>query len=224
MENEISVLDYIRVVLKNKYIIIGLALVLAFSFLVYNLTKPKLYKATASLMIVETSGGGLASALTAVPFLSGGIAKGSEARLMPIVRSNALALDVLSSLSPEEYFPELAQSTNYKPKEKEQIMAEALQGAVEPEISEGLFKIAVAWTDPVKAAKLSNLYVSSLGRFLNLRSMNINFQVIDQALPPKNPFKPKVKRSAILGGFLGLFLGIFYSFFLEYFNKLRHQL
>ena len=62
MEDEINLLDYWRVVVKRRWLIVGLALVCAFSVLAYSLMQPRLYKATATIMPVDTGGGGLASA------------------------------------------------------------------------------------------------------------------------------------------------------------------
>jgi len=44
-------------------------------------------------------------------------------------------------------------------------------------------------------------------------------QIIDQAITPENPIKPKRKMNVALAAFLGIFLGIGLAFLLEYLNK-----
>lgn len=47
------------------------------------------------------------------------------------------------------------------------------------------------------------------------------FSVIDKALKPKGPSKPKTKQNMMIGFVLGLFSGVFISFFQEYWEKSR---
>lgn len=49
----------------------------------------------------------------------------------------------------------------------------------------------------------------------------IAFQVIDLAIPPEKPVKPKIALNVILAGVTSLFLGILLVFFLEYLEKMR---
>ncbi len=49
----------------------------------------------------------------------------------------------------------------------------------------------------------------------------IAFQVIDLAIPPEKPIKPKITLNVILAGVTSLFLGILLVFFLEYIEKMR---
>ncbi len=49
----------------------------------------------------------------------------------------------------------------------------------------------------------------------------ITFQVIDPAIPPEKPVKPRKALNAMLAGVVSLFIGIFLVFFLEYLEKIK---
>ena len=63
MDDEINLLDYWRVVVKRRKLIISLTLICAIIALINSLMQPKLYKATANIMPVDSGGGGLSAAL-----------------------------------------------------------------------------------------------------------------------------------------------------------------
>lgn len=222
MEDEINLLDYWRVVVKRRKLIIWLTVAVVLTTLIYSLLQPKMYKATASIMVVDTGGGGLASALAAVPFLGGvgGGSGGGEGRLIPVLKSTALAKMVTQNLNLQELFPKLYQNVKLTEVEKMQSAAGSLQGAVEAKSVEGLLNVSIVWKEPKQAADLANRYVEQLGKFLNTRSLNVNFQVIDPAVAPLSKFKPKTKLNVMIGGILGLFTGVFIAFFLEYLENL----
>ncbi|MFH1581722.1 MAG: Wzz/FepE/Etk N-terminal domain-containing protein [Pseudomonadota bacterium] len=214
MDDEINLLDYWRVIVKWKWIIIVMTLIIASGALVLNLKQPKLYKATVTLMPVGSGGGGLASALAAVPFFGGGGGGGGEATLFPILKSTTLAKQVAQSLDLQEFFPMF--SPGLSREEKIKSAAGALRGAVNAMSSEGLLNVSIIWSNPDHSAELANRYVEQLGKFLNMRSININFHVIDPAIPPSSPINRKTKEKVMVGGIVGFFMGIFIAFSLEY--------
>ncbi|PIS28913.1 hypothetical protein COT42_06665 [Candidatus Saganbacteria bacterium CG08_land_8_20_14_0_20_45_16] len=219
MDDEINLLEYWQVIVKRKWLIIGLAFVCAFVALVYSLIEPKMYKATATLMLVDSGRGGLGSALSALSFLGGGSgAGGGASQLLPIVRSRALAEQVAEQIDRQKYFSKLLSNKKMTPDKIEQAIVSSLRGAIEAK-SADLFELSIVWPEPLPAAELANIYVENLGRFLNSRSLNTNFQVIDPAVEPDAPFNKKTKLNAMIGLVLGLFIGIFIAFFMEYIEK-----
>lgn len=205
---------------KWKWLIVGLAVVVAFGALIHGLRQPKLYKATATLMSVDGGGGGLMSALSAVPFFGGG--GGSEGKLIPILKSYSLAQQVAQGADLQEYFPRLAQNKDLNDEQKLQSVAAALRGGVKPQNKDGLLHVSVIWSDPEAAAKFANLYVKHLGKFLNQRSLNVNFHVIDSAVVPSASFNKRgAKKSVMIGAGIGLFCGVFLAFFFDYLQKIR---
>ena len=160
--------------------------------------------------------------MSALPFLGGGGATGGEGKLTPILKSRALAKEIAKNLDMGLFFPKLESNTQLSSEEKFSSMVGALSGAVEAKMgTSGLFEISMTWSDPKIAAELANKYVEGLGRFLSSRALNINFQSIDPAVPPKSAFNRNTKQKALIGLAVGLFAGVFAAFFLEYINKLK---
>jgi uncharacterized protein involved in exopolysaccharide biosynthesis len=222
MEENINLLEYLQIVYRRKWIVVGLALAFVFTSLVYSLNQPKLYRATGTIMLADGGGGGLASALGVASFLGGTAASGGEAKLSAILSSATLAKQVAQNLKPREYFPRLAQGPALSEKELLEA-ADILRGSIKSASMDSLMHISVVWTDPEKAAYLANLYVKQLGLFLNERALNVNFQTIDPAIAPESRFSPKIRVNVMFGGILGLFSGISLAFFLEFLRFLKKK-
>jgi len=221
-DDEIDLLEYLAVIQKRWKMIVVFAVVAALISFFNAYTQPKLYKAAATLMLTDSGGGGLGAALSAFSFLGGGGTTGGEGKLTPILKSRALAKEVAKNLDMGSIFPKLVSSPEFSDEEKLLSMAGALNGAVDAKIgTSGLFEISIIWKDPKIAAELANKYVESLGKFLNTRALNINFQLIDPAVPPKGAFNRNTKQKALIGLAVGLFAGAFAAFFLEYCQKIK---
>lgn len=67
------------------------------------------------------------------------------------------------------------------------------------------------------------IYVMLAKRYEEARISEVmqpnDVQIIDQAIIPEHPIKPKRKLNVLIAGFLGLFIGIGLAFLLEYLNK-----
>ncbi|MBI5139846.1 MAG: hypothetical protein HZA94_00110 [Candidatus Vogelbacteria bacterium] len=215
MEDEINFLDYWQILVKRKQIIIGLIIIMSLVAFIHAIKQPSLYKATNSIMLVDSGGGGLAATLAFVPFLGGAGGGGGLEKLPPILGSNVLAQQVVANIDINKYFSnQINLSLNDDKKNK--IAAEILQEAISSSFANGLFLISAVWNQPEQAAEIANIYMTELGKFLNKRGLNINFQVIDPAVPSKARFSPKIRQEVMLGAVLGGFLGIFLAFVLEF--------
>lgn len=222
MEDEIDLKQYLDVIIKHWKIIALVGVIAASIGLYQGVKQPKLYKATATIMVTDSGGGGLGSALSAMSFLGGGGASGGEGKLTPILKSRALAKEVAKSLDLNILDPKLANNLELTQEEKMQAFASRLNGAVEAKMgTSGLFEISMTWNNPKMAAELANKYVEGLGRFLNSHALNINFQSIDPALPPQGAFNRNPKQNALVGLGIGLFAGALMAFSLEYWLKIK---
>ncbi|MFA6549217.1 MAG: Wzz/FepE/Etk N-terminal domain-containing protein [Candidatus Margulisiibacteriota bacterium] len=226
MEDEINLREYIAVIQKRWKLIALLAIICAIVVLFNGLSQPKLYKATATLMLTDSSGGGLASALSSLSFLGGGggAAGGSSALLPPILKSQALAKEIAKSLDLKLMLPKIAEDIKLSDEEKIRLAAGKISGKVDGLMGKsGFFEVTGTWNDPQISAYLTNKYVEGLGRFLNARAISINFQLIDPAEPPGGPFNRDLKKSLMTGLMVGVFAGVFISFALEYLSKIYRR-
>ena len=163
--DEISLLDYWRVVWKYKWLIGGLCSVSVIAALVFSLLSPKIYESTATIFNPKEGGGGnLLSALGAVG-LGQQIAGISIPSLTPnrdlfisLLKSRLLAKDV-------------AERFNLKERYQAQTLEEAIASARNiPKISqtkEGVIEIRVEDTDPKMAADMANFYLELLDRVVS---------------------------------------------------------
>lgn len=222
MEDEINLLDYWRVIVKFKQIIIWTTILGGLLALIYGVRQPKMFKATTSIMVVESGAGGLSSALSSFGFGGGAGMSGGEGKITPILKSNSLAKQVASNLDLNKYFPKMSEKIS---NESEIIgsVAGSLRGAVEAKSAEGLLNVSINWPKPDEAAELANTYVKQLGVYLNSHALNVNFQVIDPAVPPRAPYNKNTKNNVMIGLLAGIFAGTLIAFLLEYREKIVHQ-
>ena len=68
-DDEIDLREYLAVIQKRWKIIVVLAVIGGMIALFNGMSQPKLYKATATLMVTDSGGGGLGAALSALQFL-----------------------------------------------------------------------------------------------------------------------------------------------------------
>ena len=163
--DEISLLDYWRVVWKYKWLIGGLCSVSVIAALVFSLLSPKIYESTATIFNPKEGGGGnLLSALGAVG-LGQQIAGISIPSLTPnrdlffsLLKSRLLAKDVVERF-------------NLKERYQAQTLEEAIESAKNiPRVSqtkEGVIEIKVEDTDPKMAADMANFYLELLDRVVS---------------------------------------------------------
>ncbi|MFC1570976.1 Wzz/FepE/Etk N-terminal domain-containing protein [Candidatus Margulisiibacteriota bacterium] len=214
MEDEINLLEYWEKIVKRKWIVVLLVVIALFYAFFTNWRQPKLYSATATIMTVDTGGGGLSSALAGVPFLSGGKSGGAESKLIPILKSATVARRVAESIDLQDASSSLSLEKDLSDEKKLQEVASALRGMIKPKLDGGLLNVTVEWYDRKQAVILANSYVVQLGKFLNQRSLNVNFHVIDPADRVKRLIKNEIdiKIAAVVGLFLGVIAAILLDF------------
>jgi len=233
-EDEVSLLDYWRVLYRWKWLIILLGLVAtgASGFVTYQM--PKIYRATTTILPLGTEGaGGLGAALSAIPFAGAlgvsGIKTPSD-QLLIILKSRTLAETIIHqfNLQPHYHPKEWDEEKNaWRPDKEKPFLEDTVkkfQENVSPKSDKnGAVSLTVLDRNPALAADIANSMVSALAEFLNSHSMNINFQTIDPAVTPERKFKPSIRTNVLLAGVLALFVGIFLAFFLEYIKRVREN-
>lgn len=145
MKEEVTLLDYWRVIWRYKLLIICIALILVIAATVYTLRKPNVYRATASIL-PSTGAGDVSSSYRAMMYY-GGMSSGDI--FTSFLKSRTLR---------EEVRKELIQISGT---DKEVFIPA-------PEIGlsdENIIKISITDTNPDRAAVIANLYVTNLDKF-----------------------------------------------------------
>jgi len=165
-EQEINLLDLLRVVIKRKGMIVKLTVSVAIISIIYCLFLSNIYTATARLLPPQKDvGGGGVSALLGqmggLAGLAGGALGGSADLYMGILKSRSVADAVIKRLDLQKRF-----KTNTLDDTRN-----ALTGVVKCQAGkDGIITITAESRDPRMAASLANVMVEELG----IRSVQLN--------------------------------------------------
>lgn len=166
-EDEINLLELLLVLVKRKRLIVGMTLAAALISIVYSLTLPNIYTATAKILPPQKeTGGGLAAALgqlgglAGMAGLAGGLSGGSDLYL-GILKSRSVTDAVIQKLNLQTEFKTKNQDDTRKRFES----VVKFQGG-----KDGIITISADSKKPEMAAKLANTCVDELLR----RSVQLN--------------------------------------------------
>ncbi|MFZ5875348.1 MAG: hypothetical protein ACOYXU_02955 [Nitrospirota bacterium] len=219
-EHEPTVVDYARVVWGGKWMILSLMVAATGVTAVVSLNMPKTFLAQTTIMpLGQERAGGLASALSGSLGGALGIENPAD-KLMAVFQSRRVAGMVVDTLGLDAA---LVQATGGHPTRDEAI--DAVQNSVIKVTggNRGLITIRASWSDPALAAAIANAVVAATGRFLNERSISMNFQVLDEAVPPRKPSGPRVRLNIAMTVVASAFGGLVIVFVREYIRGLREQ-
>jgi uncharacterized protein involved in exopolysaccharide biosynthesis len=161
-DEEINLLDLLMVIVKRKLLVIGLPLIAAVLAVIYSLTLPNVYTATAKILPPQKEGGGgglsaLLSQAGGLAGLAGGISglSGPAELYVGILKSRSVGDAVVKRLNLVQIF---------KAKSAEDARG-SLEGAVKIQSGkDGIITISADNKDPKLAARLANAYVDELSR------------------------------------------------------------
>ncbi|TWJ17076.1 GumC family protein [Geobacter argillaceus] len=169
-EEEINLLELVRVIVRRKRTIITLCAVAVLLSVAYSLTLPNIYTATAKILPPQKeSGGGLSALLSqagGLAGLAGGMGLGGSSELyIGILKSRSVADAVIKKLD---------LTTEFRAKTPDEAR-NALAGVVKVQAGkDGIISVSADSKDPKKAAILANAMVEELGR----RSVQLNLSKV----------------------------------------------
>jgi uncharacterized protein involved in exopolysaccharide biosynthesis len=173
-EDEVNLLDYLRVLKKRGRMVLGLCAVsVVTAFVVSYFVLPKIYESTASILPpADPKGGGGLSALLATSgaaqFLGGAlpIPASNKDIFVAMLKSRTMADEVIRQ------FDLLKVYGAENSRAPMQAARNALQGATNIRVSkEGVISVTVEDREPKRAADVANFYLATLDR-LN-RTLNV---------------------------------------------------
>lgn len=164
-EDEINLLELIRVLVHKKKLILKITIGVAFLSIIYSLTLKNVYTATAKLLPPQKDGGGGAAAallgqLGGLGGLAGGLG-GSTDLYLGILKSRSVADSVIQKLDLNTEF----KNTN------QDILRKKLQAVVKFQSGkDGMITITADNKDPKRAAQLANTFIEELQK----KSLQLN--------------------------------------------------
>lgn len=157
MEQELTLIDYWRIIWRYKYIPAGLFIIFVTGAMLRGLSTPRTYKATAT--ILSSSG------------VIGDIEMRHRSAGFSLGRSSSdIFMSLMKSRTIQDEIAEQIKELGLYDKEKTGIDPETGElriFAPKPltEMSDQLINISIIDTDPERAAKIANMYVEALDRF-----------------------------------------------------------
>lgn len=157
-DHEVSLLDLLYVLVRGKMLIIKMCSIAILASVVYSLTLPNIYSATAAIIPPQKeSGGGLSALLGQTGGLAGlaaGLGGGSDLYL-GILKSRSVADAVIQRLSLEKV---------YEAKSLESVRRRLVQAVRFQAGKDGIITITADDRDAKLTALLANAYVDELAR------------------------------------------------------------
>ncbi|OGL48177.1 MAG: hypothetical protein A3C43_11660 [Candidatus Schekmanbacteria bacterium RIFCSPHIGHO2_02_FULL_38_11] len=187
-EEEINLIDYLRILKKRRKMIFNLFLASVVITAIVSLFMTKIYRAEATLMPIDAGRGlsssPLTSAAESLPFLSGlgsRFGGGSLAKLSTLLESKIVAEHVVISLNLDRIFfkdnwdDEKKRWKNNSPPSMQRSIETLYKGIVNisSDSKKGLVSVSVDYKDPALAAKIANEFLSALQKFLNENTMTL---------------------------------------------------
>lgn len=161
-EDEINLLDYWRVLMKRKGLLIFIIGTAAIASVIISLRLPNIYASTTTLLPPQDNAAGSALLASGLPVGLGGIASGFLGTTSPsdlwvgILKSRTIRDAIVTRFHLKEVFEA----------ETDQAAGGQLAGMLRVKKSkEGIVSITVEDRDPVRAAELANAFVSELDGF-----------------------------------------------------------
>jgi capsular exopolysaccharide synthesis family protein len=193
--------DYLRIARKRAWLIVLAMLVCASTALVTSMATTPVYQGTAKLLVVaKTDPNGSTASAYSGALLS-----------QQLVKSFA---QILESRSTAEAALRLDPQPFTAPQLQAKIHAEPVTDTL-------LINLSVDDTNPSRAKRLTNSVAHAFIHDVpNLQSGSaLRVSLVEPALTPSAPVRPKVKLNAALGLVLGLLLGVGLAFLREFLDR-----
>ncbi|MCK5287529.1 MAG: hypothetical protein KAJ14_08925 [Candidatus Omnitrophica bacterium] len=204
-EDEIDLVDYIKVIYKyRKFIVIFVLICTFFSGLV-SLSKPKIYQATATFFPMDIN--------ASYDFNSESFSPRQlniKDLIISILESRKMADKIIQDL-------ELQKIWDIKVRDNLRVK---LKGITKITLEKnGLIKLSVKLESPEISAKIANSYINNLSFLNNELELGVErkiVQIIDRAIVPETRMPRGTKKNVMLAGMASFMVAIFLSFFIEF--------
>ncbi|UCH07568.1 MAG: hypothetical protein JSV55_00795 [Deltaproteobacteria bacterium] len=176
-EDEINLLDYWRVIRKRWKIIAWIFGVAVVTAGIVSLLMTPIYRATTTLMPVESSGSQVSAALrnlTSLPFVGGmvpSIGGASADKLVAVLESRTVAEDVIRSLDLIKLFFQEDRDEPPTLQDAVRLLTDELTEVTSDK--KGLISVSVEHKDPELAADIANHYTVALQDFLKENALSM---------------------------------------------------
>jgi len=229
-EEEIDLMDYLKVILKRKWLIFEVFLVAVIIAGVFSFISPKVYQVNTVLEIGKIDSELLEQPAQLIEKIKGDVYKSfiqeklnvSEEKYPQIKAENPKDTSLIK-IEIESERPELAKNIlteiNNLILKEHQEQFEKRKSKIEENIKEIQNKLALLEKEKSSSGEgISQLQIA----LLNLKEKLDNMESTKVVNPPTispNPIRPKPVLNIVIAGILGIFIGTFLAFFQEWWEK-----
>ena len=204
-EDEIDIIDYIKVAYKHRWMIITIILISMFFAGASSLMKPKMYEAQATFFPMNVKYSIQSQGVIMQPRLD------IKDFIILILESQKMTDRVIEQIDLK------------KPAKKKLMLKNSLKSSIKIQtMKNGLIKLSAQSRSPEFSAKIANAYVDNLDYFnrqLDIGAQRNIVQVIDTATIPKASMPRETKKNVLLAGVASFMFAIFLAFFIEFIKK-----
>jgi capsular polysaccharide biosynthesis protein len=234
-EEEIDLMDYVKVIIKRKGLILTLFLAAVIVAGVFSFISPRVYQVNTVLEIGKIDSELLEQPAQLIEKIKGDVYKSfiqeklnvSEEKY-PQIKSENPKDTSLIKIEIESERPELAKNIlteiNNLILKEHQEQFEKRKSKIEESIKEIQNKLALLEKEKSSSGEgISQLQIA----LLNLKEKLDNMESTKIINPPTispNPIRPKPVLNIVIAGILGIFIGIFLAFFQEWWEKNKLKL
>ena len=204
-EDEIDIVDYIKVAYKYRWMIIAITLISMLLTGAFSFMKPKMYEANATFFPMDVKYSVESQGSMMQPTI------GIKDFVILIFESRKMTDRVIDQLNLDE------------PAKKKLMLKNSLTSSVKIQIRKnGLIKLLAQSKSPELSAKIANAYVDNLDYFnrqLDIGAQRNIVQVIDRAVAPKGQMPRDTISKAVKSGSIFFVIAIFIAFLIEFIKK-----
>jgi len=214
-DEEIEFMDYVRLILKKKWLILATLLLVVTTTALFNLLMPKIYKVDTALEIGIIEGQPLEPQLQVAEKINNGIygelpgIKASNPDWTNLIGIEAMSKNPQRTKEAMQVIEELIIAEHNNKIDLQKIIIEKeiekLQGNINYLISQGQQEVA-----PLQ------LEINNLQR---QKEMIQPTKIVKEPSISEKPLKPKILLNIIIAAILGIFLGVLLAFFKEWWDK-----
>jgi len=211
MENKIDILDFFRILKKERMLLFLSFFCPTLITMIVSLLLPKSYTSYSKMLAPEVAAGGT---ITASPFgalsgfdLSGG-SIGAQA-IITLLQSDRMSLDVIGKFGIKDLY-----NFEYNEEAIDYVTEEMVQ--VELGELEGTITVYVTTKTPKLSRDIAVFYLDNLVKIMEDLELAVEkpfIKVIDQPVIPEKKSAPKVRLNMAIAGFLGLIFGFLFVYF-----------
>ena len=196
-EDEIDIIEYIKVVYKHRWMIMAIVLASMLFIGAASLRQPKMYEASATFFPLNMQSNIETKNIIIKPSLD------IDDLIISILNSRKMADRIIEQLKLQNLWD-----------------VKAINNATKVSLGKnGIIKLSVQSKSPKISAKIANAYVDNLDYFnqqLDLGVQRNIVQVIDRAIVPEVRMPRGTIKKTFLAGMVSFMFAIFLAFFMEF--------